>query len=275
MKNIKIIVAAHKEYDMPDNNLYLPVFVGADGKKDINGYKRDDTGSNISIKNPNFCELTGLYWAWKNVDSEYYGFFHYRRYLGFSTDFSKNESIWGTLEEPRFNDSLVKKYNLDDKSIKALVEQYDIVLPEIKDIAVMPGHSKNIRQQYVSSGYLHEKDLDIMMDVLKEKYPDFYPYAVSYMDGHKSYLNNMFIMKKEVFTKYCAWLFDILFELEKRIDISNYDNYQKRVFGFISERLLNVWVFKNSLSVCYSPVYNIEKNAFKQKIRYLLKRANV
>lgn len=60
MKDIKIIVAAHKKYDMPDNNLYLPVFVGADGKEDISGYKRDDTGSNISIKNPNFCELTGL-----------------------------------------------------------------------------------------------------------------------------------------------------------------------------------------------------------------------
>ena len=82
MKDIKIIVAAHKKYDMPDNNLYLPVFVGADGKEDISGYKRDDTGSNISIKNPNFCELTGLYWAWKNVDEDYI----YYRFKGYGSD---------------------------------------------------------------------------------------------------------------------------------------------------------------------------------------------
>lgn len=116
------------------------------------------------------------------------------------------------------------------------------MLPEIKDITVMPGHSKNIRQQYASSGYLHEKDLDIMMDVLKEKYPEFYPYAISFMSGHKSYLNNMFIMKKDIFNKYCEWLFDILFECDKRINYADYSVEAIRTPGHLAERLLNIYI---------------------------------
>ena len=242
--SISIFISSHKPAEHIEGKYFIPIQVGAalPGKKKIDGFIQDNTGDNISDKNLRFCELTAQYWAWKNTDSEYYGFFHYRRYLGFNTSFSKNESIWGTLEEPRFSDSLVKKYNLDDKSVKALVEQYDIVLPEIKDITVMPGHSKNIRQQYVSSGYLHEKDLDIMMDVLKDKYPDFYPYAISFMIGHKSYLNNMFIMKKDIFNKYCEWLFDILFECDKRIDYTDYSVEAIRTPGHLAERLLNIYI---------------------------------
>ena len=65
MKNIKIIVATHKKYKMPNDAMYLPVQVGAEGKETL-GYVRDNEGENISHKNPNYCELTGLYWAWKN-----------------------------------------------------------------------------------------------------------------------------------------------------------------------------------------------------------------
>lgn len=242
--SISIFISSHKPAEHIEGKYFVPIQVGAalPENKKIDGFIQDNTGDNISDKNLRFCELTAQYWAWKNVDSEYYGFFHYRRYLGFNTSFSKNESIWGTLEEPRFSDSLVKKYNLDDKSVKALVEQYDIVLPEIKDITVMPGHSKNIRQQYVSSGYLHEKDLAIMMDVLKEKYPEFYPYAISFMSGHKSYLNNMFIMKKDIFNKYCEWLFDILFECDKRINYTDYSVEAIRTPGHLAERLLNIYI---------------------------------
>lgn len=242
--SISIFISSHKPAEHIEGKYFIPIQVGAalPGKKKIDGFIQDNTGDNISDKNLRFCELTSQYWAWKNVDSDYYGFFHYRRYLGFNTSFSKNESVWGTLEEPRFSDGLVKKYNLDDENIKSLIEQYDIVLPEIKDITTMPGHSKNIRQQYASSGYLHEKDLDIMMDVLKEKYPEFYPYAISFMSGHKSYLNNMFIMKKDIYNKYCEWLFDILFECDKRINYTNYSVEAIRTPGHLAERLLNIYI---------------------------------
>ena len=78
MYTIRIIVAAHKVYEMPKDEMYLPVHVGAAGKKSI-GYQRDDEGENISELNPFFCELTGFYWAWKNLNYDYVGLVHYRR----------------------------------------------------------------------------------------------------------------------------------------------------------------------------------------------------
>ena len=79
--SIRVIVATHKACDIAQDPLYLPVHVGAAGKEDI-GFTRDDSGDNISEKNPHFCELTGLYWAWKNLDDDYIGLCHYRRYFG-------------------------------------------------------------------------------------------------------------------------------------------------------------------------------------------------
>ena len=64
----KIIVATHKQYSMPEGEEFVPVLVGAalPGRSGIAPYRRDDEGENISAKNANWCELTGLYWAWKN-----------------------------------------------------------------------------------------------------------------------------------------------------------------------------------------------------------------
>ena len=50
-------------------------------EKKLIGYQPDNIGDNISSKNPSFCELTGLYWAWKNLDNEYLGLAHYRRHF--------------------------------------------------------------------------------------------------------------------------------------------------------------------------------------------------
>ena len=90
MKDIKIIVATHKKYEMPQNKIYLPVQVGAEGKEDL-GYVKDNTGENISIKNPYFCELTGLYWAWKNLKHSYIGLAHYRRHFSTARKKGKNK----------------------------------------------------------------------------------------------------------------------------------------------------------------------------------------
>ena len=81
MKSVKIIIATHKKFNEPkDTNLYLPVYVGAEGKDDL-GYQKDNEGDNISKLNPYFCELTGIYWAWKNLDADYIGLVHYRRFF--------------------------------------------------------------------------------------------------------------------------------------------------------------------------------------------------
>ena len=81
MSKSKIIVCAHKKDFVMDNELYMPLQVGkAIAKVDL-GFQGDDTGDNISAKNPNYCELTGLYWAWKNLDADYIGLAHYRRHF--------------------------------------------------------------------------------------------------------------------------------------------------------------------------------------------------
>ena len=67
MKDIKVIIATHKSYQMPSDDMYLPLHVGAEGKNDL-GYTKDNTGDNISDRNSQYAELTAQYWVWKNYD---------------------------------------------------------------------------------------------------------------------------------------------------------------------------------------------------------------
>ena len=116
MKNIKIIVATHKKYEMPEDNMYIPVQVGKEGKQDL-GYTPDNTGENISLKNPYYCELTGLYWAWKNLDAEYIGLVHYRRYFSNKTILTKD-----------IKQRLTKISSINE--IDRMLENTDIILPK-------------------------------------------------------------------------------------------------------------------------------------------------
>ena len=106
MKNIKILVATHKKYKMPsDTNMYLPIHVGCEGKKNL-GFQGDNSGENISDLNPYYCELTGLFWAWKNLDCDYLGLVHYRRYFTKMTK-KYNESI-------NIDDVILNRYEIEE-----------------------------------------------------------------------------------------------------------------------------------------------------------------
>lgn len=118
-KNIKIIIAAHKPYAMPEDEIYLPVHVGSQGKESI-GFQRDDEGDNISAKNPSFCELTGLYWAWKNLTCDYLGLAHYRRH--FTLKVRKGSDKNKTAEEKM-------QEVLHTEEVEKLAMQYPIILP--------------------------------------------------------------------------------------------------------------------------------------------------
>ena len=241
---IKIFVSAHKPCDFIDDTIFSLVQVGAGlpGRKVIPNALQDNTGDNISDMNLRFCELTAQYWAWKNQDADYYGFFHYRRYLSFAAENEPELDVWGNIIEDSLDEDVIKQYKLDKKSIENLIVNYDVILPTSKDIKKWPDNGVNMREQYAASGYLHPEDLDIMIDVLGEKYPEFMPYANKYINGHITYINNMFIMRKELFNNYCEWLFDILFECDKRIDFSDYSVEAIRTPGHLAERLLNIYV---------------------------------
>lgn len=219
--NIKILVASHKKYQMPKDSIYFPMQVGAEGKDDI-GFNKDNTGDNISTKNPLFCELTGLYWAWKNLDLDYYGLVHYRRYFTLSKKIPK-------YENDKFN------VVLSSEEVENLLKDTDIILPKERNYFI-----ETVYNHYKHTMYI--EPLDEAGKIIEEKYPEYYKEFENLKKTKKLHAFNMFIMKKEYFNEYCIWLFDILFELEKRIDYSKYDSFHARFFGRVSERLLDVWI---------------------------------
>lgn len=251
--DIKILVATHKKYDMPSENIYLPIHVGREGKQDL-GYQGDNQGDNISTKNPNYCELTGLYWAWKNLKCDIVGLSHYRRYF---TDKSK-------FEVAR-NKNNKMDLILNKQDIEKILKNADIIVPKKRNyyIETIYSHYKNAH---------HIKDLDETRNIIEVLYPDYVDSFDKVMEGKTLHLYNMFVMKKELFDEYCEWMFNILFELEKRVDISDYDAYQSRIFGFISERLFNVWLINNKKDVKEINVINIEGINWSSKIIDFMKR---
>lgn len=225
--DIKIFVATHKKYWMSDDDVYIPLHVGREEKDDL-GYKCcDNTGDNISLKNSNYCELTGLYWMWKNVQCDYVGLCHYRRYFTF---FNKKKISVNNGKDIVASREHYEKYLVDK----------DVILPQKLQ---MWRHT--VYEQYADAHYA--KDMDITISVLKEKYPEYSVACDRVIKRHSLYPYNMFVMSKKNFDRYCKWLFNILFEVEKRVDISEYDTYQKRIFGFLSERLFNIWLYKQNL----------------------------
>lgn len=248
--DIKILIATHKKYWMPSDEVYMPIHVGREGKDNL-GYVGDNTGENISIKNPNYCELTGLYWAWKNLDCEYIGLCHYRRYFAHKSKSSKLE------------DKKQAIFTRDD--YEQLLQQYDVILPKKRNYYI-----ETVRSQYEHAH--NKRDLDEIEKIIKMQYPSYIEAFEKVMNSRKLHIYNMFVMNKALFDEYCTWLFDILFTLEKRIDITNYDKYNARVFGFLSERLFNIWLEKKQLKIKTVNVVFLEKINWVKKGKDFLKR---
>lgn len=246
---IKIIVAAHKPYWMPSDPVYLPVQVGAEGKKDI-GYTPDDTGENISVKNPHFCELTGLYWTWKNLNADYIGLVHYRRY------FTRKEAH--SIEEKR-------KQILTGPEWTALLAQHPVIVPDKRNYYI-----ETNRSHYNHAH--HREGLDMTEQIIKEAYPEYLPAFEKVMNRTWAHMFNMFVMRNDYFQSYMEWLFSILFELEKRLDITSWDSYDSRVYGFVAERLLDVWIEHNQIEYKEQNVSFMEKQNWIKKGSMFLKR---
>lgn len=240
MKKVEIFVATHKEYEMPKDEMYTPIFVGSKGKESIADYVRDDSGKNISEKNPYYCELTALYWAWKNSDAEFIGLAHYRRH------FKGKEGTEFRYENRRM--SMI----LSERELKNNLKE---------DIVIVPKH----RNYYIETLYSHyshthyEEHLIKTRQILEKLYPN---YVVSYdkvMKQTHGYMFNMLIMSSDNLNYYCEWLFSILGELEKVVKYEKYDSFQARLFGRVSELLLNVWLEKNEINTLEIPWMSTEK----------------
>ena len=248
---IKLFVATHKEYEFPQEEMYVPIQVGCSLRDTDFGYLKDNScKDNISDKNTSFCELTALYEIWKSEcysDLDYVGLSHYRRYFSGKTLLFKEKRI------------------LDEAEAVSLLNRYDVIVPKKRNYYI-----ESVSKHYTNAHNI--KDLDAVKRIIEDKYPEYLEGYDVVMRGKTLHLFNMFVIKKTLFDSYMSWLFDILFELEKRIDTSTYDNYQARVFGFMSERLFNVWLEKQQLNVVELSVVNIEGENLLLKAIGLLKR---
>lgn len=216
---IRIYTMTHKKFEVPEDPLYQPLHVGRAKSKDL-GYPGDDTGDNISELNCYYSELTGLYWVWKNCrDVDYVGTCHYRRYL-----INDHEQVFTKAEYEK------------------LLQEYDLITTKRVRL--------NNSYYYGFCANHNQKALDMTGVVIKEIYPEYYETFERLVHGTETYFGNMFVTSKELYDQYAKWLFTIFAEVANRIELeTGEDAYHKRVFGFISEFLLLVWVTVQGLHV--------------------------
>lgn len=242
---MKIYVITHKPFlEYTENSMYIPLLVGADYNNGLDFYEKDNSESdNISSKNPTFCELTGQYWIWKHSDEDIVGLCHYRRY------FTKNSKLFS------------KTMILNGANVRKILSNYDVILPKKRVFSKDKLSSKDFFNKY------HDENVwRLCKEIIADKYPEYLPSFKWFENENEGYCYNMLVSNKELFDSYSSWMFDILFELEEKIDFSKYDDYNKRMIGFVSERLINVWVHRNKLRVKEIPVVFTESESNLKKI---------
>lgn len=234
---IEILTVTHKPAFFPENGLLKPIQVGASlsGNKLEGMTYYDNEGDNISDKNGSYCELTAVYWAWKNLESDYYGLFHYRRYLSFAEDGESSE--YAGRAYPDIPTAL-QHINLDEKCMREIIEANDFIVPRKESISATTKYS-SIYEQYGDEHFIG--DLDYCLAYIGEKYPGISKY-VNVLSLDKGYFCNMFIMRRDIFNEYSSFIFDVLGHFESNHDLSNYSAQQYRVMGYIAERLTDVFI---------------------------------
>ena len=243
---LQIVVAAHRPYRMPEDGAYLPVQAGRALREPL-GWQGDDSGDNISAKNAEYCELTCLYWAWKNLDADAVGLCHYRRYFALRRFGPK----WSRV--------------LTGEKAAKLLQKAPVIVPRPRRYYIETNYS-----QYAHAH--NGADLDRVRDILSQqgqRWTAAFDAVMARTWGHRW---NMLIMDRPTLDKYCSWLFGVLGELEQRIDLSGYDAYGRRVFGFIGERLLDVWLEAEGVACRETPLVNMESQHWPRKIAAFLRR---
>ena len=241
--DLTVAVASHKPYWMPTSPCYQPVLVGSSerGEAEPEGWARDDSyEGNISGKNDGYCELTALHWLWRQTDSEFAGLVHYRRHFSSGPVGSARRRVAGErVFERRFM-------------------RVPLVLPRPRDYLIETNYS-----QYAHAH--HACDLDHTREVLLERYPDVARVWDDYMVRTKGHRFNILVARRDVLDSWCTFLFDVLGELEQRIDTTGYSENDRRVYGFLAERLLDPWVEANGIPYAEKSLVNLEPQHWVRK----------
>lgn len=221
----KIIVCYHKDCHIFKNNVLLPIHVGRDINPDkLPNLQGDNDGQSISYKNKYYCELTGLYWLWKNVDADNYGLFHYRRFLDLKGKYSDR--------------AFCSELDLNDWS-------EDVIADEMSNYDVIMAKPLELSGETVYEHYNHYhviEDLNLILYIISKDFPEYEDAADFVMQRRDLNIGNLFIMKKNLFFDYCKWLFAIMSTAESLYEYKSRSPYQQRSLAFLAERLFNIFI---------------------------------
>lgn len=280
---IKILVGYHKPAYLLKDEVLTPIHLGRalamsaskDGVLSAEDYQwlldnmiGDDTGNNISKENRKFCELTALYWAWKNYDKlgnpDYIGFMQYRRHLIFDDDFEASglEKSWGCYCFDAADEEYCRRLKLSGKEIAAYIKAHPADILTTREVVF----EQTVAAHYAKTlSFLNPKDLETCIEKTGEIFPDDAIVARHYMKSKKHYWYHCFVMKKEVFFEYCRWLFAILQATEKEINYRGYPLAAKRTIAYLGERLWGVFLNrkKKSLVILHLDLSLIQNDYFR------------
>lgn len=234
--DVRIAVAAHKPYWMPTDPMYLPVQVGAAGRPPIEGFARDDEGDGISVDNPRYCELTALWWAWRNLDADAVGLAHYRRHFAGSGE----------------------RGTLTGREAADLLSRAPLVLPRRRRYWV----------ETVGGHYAHTFDgsqLDVLRDAVGNVCPEYLPDVDRHLAERSGHIWNMLVARADVLDAWCSWLFPVLREAESNIDFSGMTPFEARCMGRLSELLLDAWASHEGVPYVEAPVVSMEPVDWRRK----------
>lgn len=245
----EIFVLTHKEIEEPyDKELYKPLICGAHFNKTDCGYLKDNSGDNISNLNSIYAELTGMYWAWKNEDSDIIGFCHYRRW--FVRDLSFNK--------------------LNKEDIEEILDNYDVILP-VKDNFI----NKNQSSRYISflndigANFLIKDFFEVTKKVIKEKTPDYLDAFESALSDNKFYHKNMFISNKQLANDFLEWYFLILENVRLDMNLPVFDVTSAdfnitlyKPLAYLGEILTDTYMKKNNFKIKELPLKGSECRSY-------------
>lgn len=238
MNNIKVLIATHKKFEaIVSEEIYVPMFVGAALNNNDIKYIKDNTGDNISAKNRNYCELTALYWLWKNDNSRIKGLCHYRRYF-----FNYGKRTQDTI--------------INSEYIQKILKKHDAIIP-------YPYTHKGISNwdYYFKKGAGRECDLRSLRSVIENKFSEYLNDFDKIMKQEYASYFNMIITRSEIYDEYMEWLFEIFDLLEKKVCLDDYSIQEKRIYGYMSELLMNVWICHNKINIQYMCVDQVNSPA--------------
>ena len=247
-------------------NNYIPVWAGKNNKPDVKGFIGDDSGENISEKNKYYSELTGLYWVWKNTNSDVIGSCHYRRYFTAAKEpfiHQMKRMLYFPVGLYRKRFGLIYTNNIQHWKPKILstgdaekiLEDFDIILPTRRKLR------QTLKKHY--NKHHNPSDLVLLRKIIAAYFPEYLNSYDSILDNDQLFANNMFITRRNTFDSLMEWIFFILFKFEEKTDLEHYKGYQERIFGFLAERLITLWVVHNQLRYKELPLIYFKKMKYQ------------